>query len=125
MIETTESESANDAIYFRKVSEFWTLRNRLRRYWKVLTRKALEIAKERGLVLMIAGAPEDSTMPMDPDVDIVIPSKGESVECSELLKLAKDKLPVLYRKYVSGKSRYNELHQEFGEILFSLYRRDN
>ena len=98
------SEMNQEEQLTRRSLELYTLRNRLHRYWKKLVAVSIGVAKERGIksrFIEFGDIVED-------DQKIHIHTDGENVDVSELLKLAQDRVPSLYRRYQTGRHRYEQ-----------------
>ena len=112
---TKQAEPPNQAEIKRKISEFNTLTNRMRRYWKKLTKESITIAKQRGLETYVVEYNDIHLV-----TDITIKKRGdEIVDDSQLLELAKEKYPSLYHKYKDGMQRHRELRLEL-ELIYDF-----
>ena len=85
-----------------KTRELYTLQGRLHRYWKKLVKVSIGVAQEMGIKSRFVEFWDIVT----DDQEIHIPIDGDNVDTSELLKLAKEREPSLYRRYQQGQQRY-------------------
>lgn len=88
-----------------KTRELQTLQNRLHRYWKKLVAISIGVAKEKGIKTEIL---EVGELPSDLSKIQVYEDSNGFAYADNLLKLAKNKEPSLYRKYQDGKIRYEQ-----------------
>ena len=95
-------------------SESLKLDNRLRRYWNKLVTESLKIAKQRKLNIGVIYPDATSSE------DIVIIKNGKEVNAYDLLKLSKNVLPSLYRKYNQGLEKHHKLHKELETLLVNV-----
>ncbi len=104
-------EYANLETYIleRKVAEYSTLTNRLKRYANKLVLESFRIASEEGLDVYI-------TTPRKSSFRIKIIKNGDSTDFSELIKLAKTKYPSLYRRYTEAEEKHSILKKELKRI---------
>jgi len=93
-----DSDSRNLRLY-RKVSEIYTLENRIRRYENRLALEGLRLAGESKISVLIGDGP------------------GDLVEISSLIHLAKDKFPSLYRKWAVSRQKYFKVIEELKKFV--------
>lgn len=95
----------------RKLSEYRTLHNQLNRYWNKLVSEGLRMARDRKLVTGIV----DSSVHIA--FDVSIRRDGQDIDASELIELARERFPSLYRKYSEGMKRREFLQRELLTVL--------
>ena len=108
-----------DSPILRRVSEFNTLGNRLKRYWGRLLLEAMKIAKERGIQSEFVDLNNPDESVLIPEGSNIIPIYREEGGCDDsiLLKLAKPKFSSLYRRFMQGNKRHGEIESELRGIL--------
>jgi len=95
----------------RKLNEYRTLTNKLKRYWKKLAKESLRVAKQQGLETVVTN--EDIHLKKD----IMVRTNGKEINVSELFKLAKPKFQALYRKYSEGIEKHKEIESMLRKYL--------
>ncbi len=90
----------------RKKSEFRTLSNRVHRYWKKLILEGIKEARDCGIETIVT---EDHLRLRR---DVVVSAIEGKIDPWALINYARDKFPLLYRKYYRMMPRYNELSEE-------------
>jgi len=97
-----------------KIDEFTNLNNRLRRYWKRLTKESLKIAKDNYLSIRLEESfPHLAT-------DIAIYEKEGVLDDSKLIILSKQRLPSLYRRYTQGLEKQRLIESELRDVYHAL-----
>ena len=103
----------------KKLSELHILGDRIRRYQKRLLAEAISRAKERGLVSQIMdldNLPTDVVCGLSSEV-IPLYKEGQYVNTEILLKLSKEKMPSLYRRYQESQRKYLEDLEDLRRIM--------
>jgi hypothetical protein len=91
----------------RKTRELHSLGNQVQRYWKKLAQEAIKIAQDRGINSTVIDVSKiEHTVFLDPQNNAILYRDGESIDADALLELAKPYFPSLFRRYISGKERY-------------------
>lgn len=120
-----EKYTGKELIIHRKTMELHSLRNRIKRYWKKLATESIKIAKEKGIeseIIDLGNLNETIFLPVGSKT-IPIYKDGEAIDEDILLKLAKPKFPVLYRKYYEGKEKFGKGYDELKELYSELNKR--
>ena len=113
-METNDEQLEQDVM--KVIEEYSRLTEQLRSYWDTLTREAIIIAKARDLETYVL----DVNSGVNSVGDIIIRKNGQDVDMGELLVLARDKCPEVYRKYQEGLERHSELEVQLKEIRESF-----
>jgi len=101
-----------------KLNEFYELHSQIKEYRKELVKNGLDEAMYKNLEVVIS-KPENRK---PHSVNIYI--DGESFDDSELLEVAKDRDPKLYKKYREGLEELDKLGGEKGIKLFKGRKRN-
>ncbi|GEM_PF-6979315 len=98
------------------VAERRKLRNGLRRQWRRLARAALPVVKQEGYRVI---SPGEFTVesPMPPTVDGITRFWKTLVGEDEFLALAKEDMPSLYRRFLEGERRHEQLRADLEGML--------
>ena len=99
-----------------QISEYNTRKNRLKRYRRRLLKEALNVAKERGLELVVTW---DSTIKSGKG-QVVVLRDGEDTEETDLIELSKDRLPSLYGRFIQEYIKLGALHLRLQNIYDSI-----
>jgi len=101
------------------ISEYNQRKNRLYRYWQRLSKEAIKIAGEREIEVLRSNEPADGKV----EGRIYLFHNGE-YDDSELIELAKSKMPSLYRRHQEGLQKHEEslghLEKYLGSIQAAL-----
>jgi hypothetical protein len=97
-------------------SEYKTQTDILKKYWKVLIKKGLSIAKERGLETLVIDENERGKR-LDFVPDIIIYCNGDNVDAEQTISLIKNIHPGIYNCYLQRQLKHKELEKELIKII--------
>lgn len=97
-----------------KIKEYNQSAERLNKYWKVLMKKGVRIAQERGLETIV------TTKKVHLIKDITVYKKGEEVSAEQIISLVKEIWPGIYQTYKERRERHKELEDELKKIRNDL-----
>jgi len=93
---------------------FNIVKQELKKYRQELEARGLQIAKERGLEVVVGESLEVSAN------HIRIQRQGEEVDTTELIELTKTRHPQLYYQYKEKEREYDLLYEKLTEVLKEL-----
>ncbi|MBI4450585.1 hypothetical protein HY642_01295 [Candidatus Woesearchaeota archaeon] len=112
-----------------KTKEFVKLEHRLVRYKKFLMNAALRVREEMGLNLIICNrtdhAPQQGViyvreMPREECEAKYGVLRDDAADYTNLLALARDAYPSLYRRYVEGERKYFQAGHQMDELIAAV-----
>jgi hypothetical protein len=94
------------------IEEYWTLHNKLTRYWKKLVKVGIEEARKQGKrIVDLDNFPVAFT-----EEDILIRKMGDERDTIDIVRLARQRLPSLCRRYEQKMTRYHTLREQLESI---------
>lgn len=97
-----------------RMSTYRTVTNRLNRYWKKLVLEGLREAQQKGIETLVT----ESNLCLH--TGIIVKKEGDLVDASEIIEIAREKWPVLYRKYNRDKETQKRVGDELRRDYESL-----
>ncbi len=99
----------------KKIAEYRELHNRVNKYWCVLVKKGIKIAKARGLITVVVDK-NDSYIPAL-NYDIKIIRDGDNVDAEEQIALTSNVWPGIYKTYLERRKKHAEMLAEFKKYV--------
>lgn len=98
--------------------ELETLWRKLLRYQKRLFKDAFIVAKAKGIESEFVDLDNIDSSIFEPEGSETIPiyRKGNNANAEILLKLAKERSPTLYRRFIVGRKIYKEKYSQLEEL---------
>jgi hypothetical protein len=93
----------------KRARQMLSLRNRLDRYQRRLIREGFAVAEAKGIKVKLI---DERGCIGDDNIVARVEVEGSYADPSELIAIAKDNLPSLYRKYVSCEKKYIDLFEK-------------